>query len=98
MRRLFGNAWPFANAALIFLLITAQTGAIAHSYEHELGIAQDTTCASCATASQIAAGCIDTGVVQDIKRFISGHDVGPYMPGNSNCALTVRQRGPPQSL
>ena len=98
MRNQFGNTWRVVNTVLMVLMITAQTSAIAHSYKHELGTPQDTTCASCVTSEQLSAACIDSGVIQDIKPLVLRNDVDSYLPGSAIHALTVRQRGPPKSL
>lgn len=98
MCRLFGNSWRLANAVLIALLIVAQTGAIAHAYEHEPEILQDATCVSCIALNQLSAACVDSGFRHDCAPPGCDHDTARHVPGESICPLTCRQRGPPISL
>lgn len=96
MRRLFVKLWRPANAVLIVLLIAAQTGAIAHAYEHDPGTLQDATCASCVTVNQLSAACVDSGFRHDVEPAGVDHDSATYTPGESIRPLTHRQRGPPK--
>jgi len=98
MRNKFGKSWWIINAVLIVLLTSAQTGAIAHAYEHESGTFQDAACASCATASQLCAACIDNGGEQDVQPSRTCLEMYKYVSSESICPLTARQRGPPLSL
>lgn len=98
MHRVFGKSWRVASALLLVLQIGAQTGAVAHAYEHDPGTLQDTTCASCTTASQLTSACVDSGAIANIPRFHSRLETDRQIPHESIQTLTVRQRGPPTPL
>lgn len=98
MRRLFGKSWRPANAVLIVVLLAAQTGAIAHAYEHEPEILQDATCISCVAVNQLGAACVDSGARNDFTPPVSDHYTVSHVSGESIRTLTCRQRGPPISL
>ena len=98
MNRVFGKSWRVASALLLVLQIGAQTGALAHAYEHDPGMLQDTTCASCMTATQLMSTCVDSGAIADIPRVHSRLEADQQLPSESIQTLTARQRGPPTSL
>lgn len=93
----FGQHFRLASSVLIVLLIAAQTAAVAHAYAHDPGALQDVACASCATASQLSAGCVDSGASHSLLPGNTRPDVQYCLPGESLRALTARQRSPPQS-
>lgn len=80
------------------MLISAQTGAIAHAYEHDPGTPQDTTCSSCLTSAQLLGANVDCGANQLVlppnDRFLAVQSIA----GESLFAVVPRQRGPPVLL
>ena len=81
---------------MLVLLVAAQTGALAHAYEHDPGTLQDTTCASCVTAGELTSACLDSGVVADIRALHSSLETDQQIPIESIATLSARQRGPPE--
>lgn len=98
MNGVSGKSWLVANVLLTLLLITAQTGALAHAYQHDPGFPQDTTCASCVTANQLLSACVDNCSIADIESYSSCLNVEQVFLSESTLALVVRQRGPPTLL
>ncbi|MDH3546114.1 MAG: hypothetical protein OEN22_03395 [Gammaproteobacteria bacterium] len=94
MDRFARNSW----LAAIVLLIIAQTGAIAHAYEHELGTFQDQVCASCVSASHVLSACLDHGVQPDSQPFAAYFSPESVQRGHSIAVVSAKQRGPPTFL
>ncbi len=83
---------------IVTALVIAAQGALAlHAFEHDPGAPQGKVCATCVTASQLAAGSVDSP---------SGESLPParqlFVPAaqrgfESRHTAPVRQRGPPSS-
>ena len=83
---------------LALLLVGAQSAALAHAYEHDLGTAQNQACATCVTASQLSAASVDHSAPAD-SFFGRSSFNGTFAESFASIhTLTVRQRGPPASL
>jgi hypothetical protein len=95
MHAVFRNTWL---ASVVFLLIAAQTGAIAHAYEHDPATSQDLTCSACVSAGNLLSGCVDSSVVEDLERYCSIHYAEQHTLPKTIHVLIVRQRGPPTTL
>jgi len=80
---------------LLVFLVVAQTGALAHAYQHDPGTLQDTTCASCVSAGELTSACLDSGIAADISAFHSCLETDQQVPIESIATLSARQRGPP---
>jgi hypothetical protein len=95
MDRFYSRGFRAAGLALALVLVTAQAGAIAHSYEHDLGTPQDSTCALCLTANQLLSGTVDSGA--DAPVLYPGVHFGSQqmLPTEVVCRYSPRQRGPP---
>jgi len=82
---------------LTALLIGAQGALALHAFEHDPGAPQGKVCGTCVTASQLAAGSVDTGTGEALEpalqRFIPTANRG-FEPVHT---APVRQRGPPSS-
>jgi hypothetical protein len=82
---------------LAALLIGVQGALALHAFEHDLGAPPGKVCGTCVTASQMAAGSIDSHAGDALapaqQRFI------PTVSRGFESAYTgpVRQRGPPSS-
>jgi len=98
MNGVSGKSWLVANVVLTLLLITAQTGALAHLYEHDPGFPQDTTCASCIMANSLLSACVDNCSIADTESDRSCRNAEQVFPSQSTLAPAVRQRGPPTLL
>ena len=93
-----GNRGLAANLLLALLLVAAQTTALAHAYEHEIGNNQNQVCTDCVTASQLASACVDNPATAEISAFISPLNRQEFSRSVSIFAIVVRQRGPPGTL
>ena len=93
-----GKSWLPANLLLVILLTGAQSGALAHAFEHDSGTLQNQACAICVTVSQLDSGCIDTLATTDIDGCYSCQTSARAATLNSLHTLVANQRGPPRSL
>jgi hypothetical protein len=98
MLRLPRKSGLILNLLAAALLLSAQFGSLAHSFEHDPGAPQAKYCSVCATASQLSSACVDTHTHQAIipgrDRHVAKHDRG--YAGTSR--ILVHQRGPPPPL
>jgi hypothetical protein len=82
---------------LAALLIGAQGAVVLHTFEHDPGAPLGKVCGTCVTASQLAAGGVDTSngdMLELARHFV----VATALLGfESALTATVRQRGPPSS-
>lgn len=77
------------------LLFVAQTLAVTHAYQHDLGTPVDTSCASCIVSGQLASGCADSAADHAPATDVGVHEICEYRPtGNANVPA-AKQRGPP---
>jgi hypothetical protein len=82
---------------LAALLIGAQGAVVLHTFEHDPGVPPGKVCGTCVTASQLAAGGVDTPAVETLE---AGRQI--FIPTASRGLQSVhtapvRQRGPPPS-
>ena len=82
---------------LAALLIGAQGAVVLHTFEHDPGVPPGKVCGTCVTASQLAAGGVDTPAGESLQParplFVPTASRG----SESVHTATVRQRGPPVS-
>ncbi len=83
---------------LVLLLLGAQSGALAHAFEHDAGTAQRQACAICVTVSQLDASCVDAPANTDIEHCHACPAIECAATLESFHALVTRQRGPPNPL
>ena len=87
-----------ANLLLALLLIVAQTSALAHAYEHDVGKSPSQACTDCVTATQLASACVDNPATVVLPLFNSPlHQLAVGYSISIN-AIVARQRGPPVTL
>ena len=98
MIRVRRKSWLPSNLLLALLLFGAQSGALAHAFEHDPGSLQNPACAICVTVSQLDAGCVDIAVITTIAHQHSCDIVEQEPIFRSVHTLNARQRGPPISL
>ena len=98
MIRVRRKSWLPSNLLLVLLLIGAQSGALAHAFEHDPGALQNPACAICVTVSQLDSSCIDIAVITTIAHQHSCEIVEQAPKFQSVHTLNARQRGPPNSL
>jgi hypothetical protein len=91
-------SWLPANLLLVLLLTGAQSGALAHAFEHDAGTPQYQACASCVMVNQLDASCVDTLVATDIGDCDSCRPDDQAATLESLQAPAARQRGPPCAL
>jgi hypothetical protein len=96
--RLPENPRVAANILLAVLLVTAQTAALAHAYQHEIGTPQNQACSTCLTAGQLASACVDNPQIVDTGLFKSPLHQQIASASCSINAIVARQRGPPTTL
>jgi len=93
-----GKSWLPANLLLVILLTGAQSGALAHAFEHEAGTVQNQACAICVTVSQLDSSCVDAIANTDIEPCHSCQTNSRNATFESLHRLVARQRGPPRTL
>ena len=95
MLRLPRKSGLIVNLLATVLLLPAQFGSLAHSFEHGPGAPQTKYCSTCVTASQLSSACVDTHTDQASipgrDRFVSEHDRS-FLRATP---APVHQRGPP---
>lgn len=87
-----------ANLLLVVLLVSAQTAALAHAYEHDLGSPQNKACTACVTAGQLASACVDHAAATELEAFNSPLNCHVKSAHQTIAHIVVRQRGPPCSV
>ncbi len=92
------KSWLPAKLLTLLLLVGAQSGALAHVFEHDAGTPQFQACASCVTANQLDSSCIDTLTETDGGDRHSCQPVNDATTLASLQAPAARQRGPPDPL
>ncbi len=98
MIRVRRKSWLPSNLLLVLLLIGAQSGALAHAFEHDAGTPQRQACAICVTVSQLDASCVGAPANTDIEHCHACQAVERAATPESSHALVARQRGPPNPL
>jgi len=86
------------HALLLTLLVTAQAGVRVHADEHNSGMPQETSCASCIIASQLGSVCVDNSLTEDFRPVGSCVQTESHLLCKSIHTLSARQRGPPESF
>jgi hypothetical protein len=82
---------------LALLLLTAQSFALTHVYEHEFGTPATQTCEGCVSASQLSPACTDNYWPDVFLPQNSGSDAVLASEYGFGELLVVRLRGPPAS-
>lgn len=77
------------------VLCLAQSLAVAHAYQHDLGSAVDAPCASCVIGGQLAAGCDDNGGDAAPRPGITAQHSREQLPLRTLIIPAAKQRGPP---
>ena len=86
------------SAVLAVVLLIAQTGALAHAYEHDPGSPQDQVCSTCIAGQVLGSACVDSSPYfdGDTYRSQSGDN---YVPAIASIHIPLaRQRAPPTPL
>lgn len=96
MRRVTSNR-PI-SILLAAVLLIAQTGALAHTYEHDPGSPQEQVCSTCIAGQAVGSACVDSTPHFEIKANESA--AGPQKLSTVVSIHTplARQRAPPTSL
>lgn len=84
-----------AAGFLLLALLLAQSGALAHTWQHEPGTLQGQACAACASASQLASACIDSARFADFRPALEGPLAHLASHHASIEIMVARSRGPP---
>ena len=98
MKSVRGKSWLPANLLLVMLLTGAQSGALAHAFDHDAGTVQNRACAICVTVSQLDSSCINALANADIVSCYSCQTITRAATLKSLHTLVANQRGPPSSL
>lgn len=94
MNRVDRRSWPILSSLLIILLIGAQTISLAHAFEHEPDILQD-SCAICVGSGQIMSAAMDSGHVDTDLLFTPVLCRYQHYRLVSEFTVAPHQRGPP---
>ena len=92
------RSWLPANLLLFAMLVTAQSGALAHAFKHEAATPQVQNCAICITVSQLHASCVPAIGAAETSSYAICPPVSQALPDISLHTRAARQRGPPPSL
>jgi hypothetical protein len=91
-------SWLPAKLLLVTLLFAAQSGALAHAFEHDAGTLQTQACAICVTVGQLDSSCVAALGINEIEDCYSCQPIARAAILKSLQAPVARQRGPPSSL
>lgn len=92
------QSWLPANLLLLLLMAVAQSGALAHAFEHDAATPQYQACAICVTVSQLDSSCVDTLAATIIADCRSCQPVTEALSLESLQVPVAKQRGPPGML
>lgn len=92
------RSWLPAKLLLVFLVAGAQSGALAHVFEHQAATPLIQACAICATISQLDACSIDTLGDPIALNCRSCRPIADGPSLETRHAPEARQRGPPTAL
>ena len=92
------SSWLPANLLLVVLLTGAQSGALAHAFEHDAETLRNQACAICVTVGQLDSSCIDSHAAVDIEACYTCQTIARAATLKSLHTLVANQRGPPASL
>jgi len=87
-----------ASAALAILLLIAQTGALAHAYEHEPGSPQDQVCSTCVAGQALGSACVDSPPHFETPGSSSNASAHQFAAFATVDVPLARQRAPPTPL
>ncbi len=82
--------------ALIFL--AAQTGALAHAYEHDLGRPQAQVCSTCIAGHSLSSACVGSVAHIDFQQYNAAVSIERTPVPNTIHLPLARQRAPPTPL
>jgi len=83
---------------LAIIFIAAQTGALAHAYEHDPGSPQAQVCSICIGGHSLGSACVTSTVHVDIQRFNPGVSIERTSVPDTIHVPYARQRAPPTPL
>lgn len=92
------QSWLPAKLLLVLLVTGAQSGALAHVFEHEASTPLKQACAICATISQLDASSIDALADPIAPDCRSCRPLTDAWSLETRHAPDTRQRGPPTAL
>ena len=98
MIRVRRKSWLPTHLLLTMLLIGAQSGALAHAFEHDSGTLQKQACAICVTVNQLDSSGIYVSANVSIEQPQYCQTMAQSATFESFHELVTRQRGPPTSL
>jgi len=86
------------SAVMAIFLLIAQTGALAHAYEHDPGSPQEQICSTCIAGHAVGSACIDSTQYFELPVYKSPTDTGQVSAHISVQIPLARQRAPPIPL
>jgi hypothetical protein len=92
------RSWLPANLLLVLFLAGAQSGALAHAFEHDAGTPQYQACAICVTVGQLHTSSVDALAATMITDSRGCQPVAETVSMESLQAPVAKQRGPPKAL
>lgn len=92
------RSWLPAKLLLLVLLGGAQSGALAHAFEHDAATPQQQACVICVTLGQLDTSCVATPTAIVVTDFRSCRPIARVVMLQTLRAPVARQRGPPITL
>jgi hypothetical protein len=96
MRRLKSNRT--VSVILANVLLFAQSGSLAHAYEHDPGSPQQQVCSTCIAGQITSSGCVDSSPHFEIPAYKSTTGAWEIAAPDSIHIPLARQRAPPTPL
>jgi hypothetical protein len=86
------------SVLLAIIFLAAQTGTLAHAYEHVPGNPQAQVCSTCIAGHALSAACVASTAYIEIRRYNSGFSVERAPVPDTIHVPLARQRAPPTPL
>ena len=86
------------SVLLAIIFLAAQTGALAHAYEHDPGSPQAQVCSICIAGHSLSSVCVASTVHNEFQHCNTGVSVERAPVQNTTYLPHARQRAPPTPL
>ncbi len=86
------------SVLLAIIFFAAQTGALAHAYEHDLSRPQAQVCSTCVAGHSLSSACVASTAHIEFQHCNAGVSIERTPVPNTIHLLLARQRAPPTTL
>lgn len=86
------------SALLAIIFLAAQTGALAHAYEHDPGSPQAQVCSACIAGHSLGSACVESNAHMEFRQHNAGVSIKVAPAPDTIHLPLARQRAPPTRL